>query len=232
MDIGWQGELLPQVVDVYVLHFTPSPQLVEECLFLLSEEETARANRYRKSINRDQFVVTRGLTRQVLAAYLKEPAKDVLFSVGEHGKPGVNGLNFNLANSRCTLVAAIAKTYAVGVDIEFIDRDVNLEQIARILFMVDQLKDWQSLSEVEKRQTLIESWTAKEAYCKARGLGLNHQFRTIRVNHQEIHDPAFMGGIQAQRLKSKVPTLAGVVVTLTEEPVGVRLSEQRVETLK
>lgn len=236
MKIKWLGELLPQIIDGIVIHFTPSDSLVKECLHWLSSDEASRANRFRQSAGREQFILNRGITRAVLSDYLGQPPQEINFHYGQHGKPGVVGLQFNVSHSCSTVAIVLSDTYLVGVDIEFSDRELNLDQVAKILLSPDALSSWTILSELQKRQSLFEIWTAKEAYLKARGFGLDQNLQKISVELQKstgksiLNDPAYTGEVSLHRLefaKSVLsPALIGTVAVLEAGSVELRVNYQ------
>ena len=236
MKVKWLGALLPQIVDGIVINYTPSDSLVEECLQWLSSDEINRADRFRHSAGREQFILSRGITRIVLSDYLAQPPEAVVFHYGEHGKPDVDGLQFNVSHSRSTVAIVLSDEYSVGVDIEFANREINLDQVARLLLSPVKLESWQSLPASRKRQSLFEIWTAKEAYLKARGLGLDRSLQKINVELQEsigkliLNDPAYVGAVSLHRLEFAnsvlSPDLIGAVAVLDSELIRLRLNYQ------
>ena len=117
----------------------------------LSAEEQARANRFRNAIDRDRFVVRRGLLRRLLAERLGIEASRVPLAPGPAGKPTLAAAEirraggatadgapcFNLARSgglalyaflspedaRAVAGPAAPDGPAIGVDLERIDTD-------------------------------------------------------------------------------------------------------------
>jgi len=237
MNLRWLGELLPQVVDVFMIHFALSHQLVEDCLKQLSSDEVQRAMRLRRTVERNQWIISRAIIRQVLGLYLNCPPEEVGFQVGEHGKPKVAGLEFNTSHSGSTVAIAVSKTAPVGIDIEFSDRDVNFEQVARLLFSADERTVWQALSQLQRRPVFFETWVAKEAALKARGVGLNQSLPKISVVKCELAgqfivlDPTFEGKMAGMTFSNSNPALCGAVVLLNGKAIELRVCEQTVTTL-
>src|SRR5215475_9155539 len=90
---------------------------------MLSVDEQQRAARFRRSEDRNRFVVTRGFLRDVLSAYVQIDPADIQFEYGPKGKPRIQPgsaaapVQFNLA--RCDTIALLAVTAGqpVGIDI-------------------------------------------------------------------------------------------------------------------
>ncbi|MCD4753255.1 MAG: 4'-phosphopantetheinyl transferase superfamily protein [Anaerolineaceae bacterium] len=238
MKIKWLGALLPQTVDGIVINYTPSDSLAEECLQWHSSDEINRADRFRRCAGREQFILSRGITRVVLSHYLAQQPAEINFHYGQHGKPGVDRLQFNVSHSRSTVAIVLSNEYSVGIDIEFLDRELNLDQVAKILLSPVALASWRCLPVSQKRQSLFEIWTAKEAYLKARGFGLDQNLHKISVELHEstgkfiLNDSAYDGAVSLHRLefaKSVLsPALIGTVAVLEAESVELRVSYQTV----
>jgi 4'-phosphopantetheinyl transferase len=156
----------------------------------LSADERERASRFRFARDRDRFVGTRGLLREILALYLNAPPERLSFNYGAHGKPFLTGehstLRFNVSHSSDAMLLAVAHLREVGVDVEGV-RNIGLA--------VDELGDT-VLSEPEKqalarfrgadrRTTFLRFWTLKEAFIKADGRGVSLPLARIDVSAPE-----------------------------------------------
>lgn len=143
----------------------------------LSRDELARAQRFRKPIDRDRFIAARGWLRQLLAGYLDADPSELTFSHTAGGKPVLAGavapwLHFNLSHSAGVVVFAAAEGREVGVDIERIRHDFPVESVSRRFFTA---QEQQLLALTQSRTALVEAffaiWTKKEAYLKGTGIG-------------------------------------------------------------
>ena len=65
----------------------------------------------------------------------------------------------------------MARGHRVGVDVEAVTRAV-LEDIPERHFAPDEVRDLRALPAAEQPRVFFDYWTLKEAYIKARGLGL------------------------------------------------------------
>src|SRR5256885_15921185 len=56
--------------------------------------------------------------RALLAAYLRVAPETLLFVRGEHGKPDLAGLQFNLSHTGTALLLGVSREVELGVDLE------------------------------------------------------------------------------------------------------------------
>jgi 4'-phosphopantetheinyl transferase len=163
-------------------------QLVDSLKLLLSEEETARANRFHFTNDRNHFIVARGLLRRLLAAYLDVASSaDLTFSYGDKGKPFLAenqwaSINFNLAHSHGMALYAFSHDRELGVDLEFVKDEFADEKIADRFFSSSEIKALQKIPAELRRQAFFDCWTRKEAYIKARGEGLSMPLNEFDVS--------------------------------------------------
>jgi len=172
----------PDKPDVRVwLWFTEQAPADLESRFLpwLSDDERARVERLKLDRVRLEYVMTRVLVRQTLS-YVEpsiEPAQWT-FERNEHGKPEVVGpisagrLRFNLSNTFGLVACAITRDRDLGLDVEDRQRNSDTLAIADRYFSESEVAALRALPEHQQHQRFFEYWTLKEAYIKARGLGL------------------------------------------------------------
>jgi 4'-phosphopantetheinyl transferase len=172
----------------------------------LGPDEQIRAAGFHFPLHRNRWVVSRYAVRQILAGYVGSPPESLIFRVGEYGKPGLAnvsgalGLHFNLAHSREQALLAVAR-HEVGIDIEYIDSETPWQSLAPQVFSRQEY-ELLMCSPVElRRQLFFRIWTCKEAYIKARGLGLSMPLGAFSVpvnDAEEIGivsvDPAWSDG--------------------------------------
>jgi 4'-phosphopantetheinyl transferase len=153
-----------------------SATLLEAYRALLSPEETDRAARFRFDRDRHDYVVAHTLLRTSLASYLGRPPGRIAFALNPFGKPSLadpnEPLRFNLSHTRGLAVVAITRGGAVGVDAEDSGRTTNVSDAGRG-FAPSEIAQLASWSGERQRVAFFSLWTLKEAYIKARGLGLS-----------------------------------------------------------
>jgi 4'-phosphopantetheinyl transferase len=175
-------ELPPAVVHLWQrsLHDTAAAQ--DACYELLSPEERDKAARYRMEQPRQDFVLTRGTLRFLLAQYLQVAPDQVSFRYAEHGKPflaGMSDLRFNVSHSDGLALMAFVRNREIGVDVEKVREQGDEMKLAERFFSVRERNALRSLRGEELHSAFFRCWTRKEAYIKAKGEGLSlplHQF--------------------------------------------------------
>lgn len=147
---------------------------------LLNGEERIQQRRFLLGRNRHQYLVTRALVRCVLAEYLPEiPAEELTFERNEYGKPCVNNsplpfpLEFNISHAEKLVILAVTNGVKVGVDVEYVSRGSNVMSIAERFFSARENEELKSLEREQWSDRFFDLWTLKEAYIKARGMGLS-----------------------------------------------------------
>lgn len=145
---------------------------------ILSDEERARAARFRYDMHRDRFVAGRGIQRRLLARYLDTGPAAIRYSLAAHGKPSLDGahaesgIRFNVSNAEEGLLVAVTLEREVGVDLEPLHRAVDRDAVARRFFSVPENEVYDTIAEEERDAAFFTCWTRKEAYIKAVGDGL------------------------------------------------------------
>jgi len=183
-------------VHVWRMRLEQPPELQENYLRTLAEDERARANRFHFDLHRRHFVVARGFLRALLARYLDTTPEAVRFAYGPYGKPMLDGehregsLRFNASHSGDWAVYAFVQDQEVGVDVEHVKKDFETEGIAERFFSAREVQTLNALPEIEKPAAFFRCWTRKEAYIKAIGSGLSHPLDSFDVTLAPGEPPA------------------------------------------
>lgn len=145
-------------------------------LALMTADERARHDRFVFERSRRQFAAARALVRRVLAGYVGAPPEALRFVVSAHGRPAltpeVGGLIFNLSHTEGLAALAVARGAELGVDVEDCQRRSRPEDIADHFFAAAEVAGMRALPAAARPARFFDLWTLKEAYIKARGLGL------------------------------------------------------------
>jgi 4'-phosphopantetheinyl transferase len=153
---------------------------------VLSRDEIDRAHRYFFDRDRRRFIIGRALLRLILAGYLETEAEQVKINYGEHGKPLLAppnaGIRFNISHSHKIALIAVAHGREVGVDVEFMRKLTDQEQLLTSIFSSCELAAYRLLECRQQQAAFFAGWTRKEAYLKARGEGLSVQLDSIAVS--------------------------------------------------
>jgi 4'-phosphopantetheinyl transferase len=153
------------------LHWTTVPaagydELLERVGPLLSEEELARANRFVFERDRILYATAHAFLRTLLPRYTDS---ELTFVETLKGKPELadRAVRFNLSHTRGLVLAGITAAADLGVDVERMDAR-DLDGLARRVYTERERSAWRG-----DPQWFFDHWTLKEAYIKARGLGLS-----------------------------------------------------------
>ena len=154
----------------------------------LAADEQLRADRFQFAQDRRRFVVRRGVLRAVLGWYLGTRPERLRFECNRHGKPslagqtGVRPIRFNLAHSADLAVIAVTHGREVGVDVERLDARVDSLEIAERFFSPREAAALRGRSPSAQTRAFFHCWTRKEAYLKARGMGVTWPLDRVEVS--------------------------------------------------
>jgi len=120
------------------------------------------------------------------------------------------------------VVCAFARDRGVGVDVEKVRRDFNVEEIAERFFSVAERDALRGIPVHEKHEAFFRCWTRKEAYIKARGEGLSHPLHQFDVSLTPKDAAALLATrpdcIEAARwLLRDLPVTSGYLAALAVE---------------
>ena len=151
----------------------------------LSADETRRYRRYIRKCDRDLFLLAHALLRHTLSQYADVEPADWCFETAEHGRPELVGpladlnLRFNISHTPGLAVVLISDRVDAGVDVERRSTVADRAALVRRVFAAAERGALQRLPPEERERRFYEFWTLKEAYIKARGLGLTLPLRNF-----------------------------------------------------
>ena len=142
---------------------------------LLSPAEHARADRFRFARDRDRFTRGRAFLRRVLGAETCQPADALRLIEGPWGKPALadGGLDFNLSHSGAFAMLAVSTGGPVGIDVELLDRTVDIDRLSISCFTTPERVLLNDLVAGQRIERFFAFWTAKEALMKLTGQGMS-----------------------------------------------------------
>ena len=145
---------------------------------LLDAEEFQRWKRFAFYEDAQRFLAGRAFLRIALGTVLAVPPREIAFSAGAFGKPtlavtGIDRLRFSLSRTSQTIALALTERLDVGVDIEHLERGPDVAQQAEIFCDVRELEAMAAMPVARRVDRLIQTWTLKEAFLKAKGVGLS-----------------------------------------------------------
>lgn len=144
---------------------------------LMTGEERARQRAFVFEKNRREYLATRGLVRAVLSRYRDVAREAWAFRRNEYGRPAIDppcGLRFNLTNHPRLVACAVRHgELEIGCDVEPLSRGRDVLDIADTVFAPRELADLRALPAAAQPDRAIALWTLKEAYIKARSMGMS-----------------------------------------------------------
>ena len=170
-------QLPESTAEVWILDLARSQAEVEDAHVLLSEDERERAARFRFPVDRDRFVLARAGLRRILAAYEGIDPTEIAFEYSKFGKPKLRtshaNIKFNASHSAERGLVACTRGLEVGVDIECLHRNLDVDDLARRFFSEKESEKLSALPDDIRRLAFFRCWTCKESYLKAVGKGLS-----------------------------------------------------------
>jgi len=186
-------ELTEADLHIWTIELKGSDRVVEECHSLLSDEETARADRLFHEEHRRKYTLSHGVLRALLGNYLSVSPASIQYKFGHARKPFLADcqatLQFNVSDSGDLALIGFAQSCDLGVDVEFVKRMADMEAVARRFFSPEERSELQSLDEPERTTAFFRCWTRKEAYLKALGDGLAAPLDSFQVTLRPDEEP-------------------------------------------
>lgn len=163
----------------YVLTAGLPDQEYTHFLVWLDPEERSRLERFVFPKDRWAFVLGRALVRSWLARECGTSPGSWQFRMNAYGRPELAGepelspIRFNISHCAGLIAAAFTTGQDVGLDVEPLDRKCFDRAIARSYFATAEVRFLESRPIEDQAATFFAFWTLKEAYIKARGMGLS-----------------------------------------------------------
>ncbi len=154
---------------------------------LLDPDEQARAARKLDEEDRRLFVAARALVRVALSFLDPCPAASWRFRYDARGKPavipspGVPDLRFSVSHTRGLVVCAVIVGRDIGCDAEALSRPALTPETLELCFTASERETLESCAPSERHARSLRLFTLKEAYVKARGLGLALDLQSFEV---------------------------------------------------
>ena len=143
----------------------------------MSASEKERANRFVFEKDKNRFVISHGLLKKIIGLKLNRDPQSLFFEVGKYGKPRLGpsfeSLYFNISHSADLALVAISSDREIGVDVEKMVKKKDLEALVDRFFSNDEITEFKNKPEDQKIKTFYQLWTKKEAFLKAKGVGLS-----------------------------------------------------------
>ncbi len=152
------------------------PARQARALTWLDAGERVRHDRYHHDLDRRMFLLGRVMARSLVGRALGIGPTDWQWREGLHGRPEIaapeTAVRFNIAHSAGLVVCALATHRDVGIDVEHLARRPLQPAIVRRYCSEAEIADVLAQPHDRWQNRFLTYWTLKEAYLKARGLGI------------------------------------------------------------
>lgn len=193
----------------------------------LAEDERKRAQRFLFERDRKHFIAGRGILRNLLAKYASRTPGGLKFRYGPQEKPALvadetqQTIRFNLSHSHGLAVFAFSLEREVGIDLELIRPDFATDEIAARYFSARELAELRALPPDLHAEGFFLCWTRKEAYVKARGVGLQIPLDSFSVSLTPGRLETLESADSEQwEIRSLRPGTGFVGAIVAERPIG------------
>jgi 4'-phosphopantetheinyl transferase len=195
---------------------------------ILSPDECQRAEKFASDQIRAHFIAGRGFLRCILSRYLQMEPAQIRFRYNRRGKPflersiGKDALHFNLSHANGLALFGFTRTSEIGVDIEYINDQTDIEQTVALVFSPAETAAFQALPAAQRRNAFFQFWTRKEALIKAMGDGFSLPLREFDVSQAPekpvlpIAAPNIQSADKQWRIKD-INVLPGYVAAIARE---------------
>jgi 4'-phosphopantetheinyl transferase len=173
-----------------------TPQAHPTCFATLSSSERQRADSFIFERHRRQYVFAHGLLRIALSSSVPEvEPSDWRFVANRYGRPFIAApaiarpVYFSLAHTAGCVACVVSGCEAVGVDVEEIQQRSSMLATAYNNFSQEEFDALRVLQPGALVDRFFDYWTLKEAYLKARGIGISlplNQFSILISSEQKI----------------------------------------------
>lgn len=155
--------------------FTADAARVSRALAWMPPAERERHARFRHDRDRAMFALGREMARTLVGNALGVAPDAWTWREGPHGRPEIasptSDLHFNLSHSAGLVVCVLGRGRAIGVDVEDLTRRAADPGIVTRYCSPEEAEDVCAQADAW-RDRFLTYWTLKEAYLKARGLGI------------------------------------------------------------
>ena len=158
---------------------------------MLSLTEQCRLRAFRFNRDRLRHLAGRLLLRCILSRYAGVAPAELQFTKNAFGRPelipeaaaargsqaSTRALRFSLSRAGSLAVLAVSRMGEVGVDLEDTHRSIASGEVAPGVLAKQELEVFYATPAPARQATFLRYWVLKEAYAKARGMGLSLDVR-------------------------------------------------------
>jgi 4'-phosphopantetheinyl transferase len=161
---------------------------------LLSAAEKLQEQRFFFPEDQRRYLITRALVRTALSRHFPVDPRDWMFSANAYGRPEIVNaqakdacVSFNISHTNSVIVLGVTKHRALGVDVENVRGREAPIGIADRYFAPQEVTALIAAPRHQRQYRFFEYWTFKEAYIKARGMGLSLPLDKFSFRYPDDH---------------------------------------------
>jgi 4'-phosphopantetheinyl transferase len=167
---------------IFIIDISSEFEKITDYNSVLSQQEIAKAARFFKQEDKQNYLVRRYALRMLLGAYLRQSPAEIRFHQSANRKPSLPGINFNTSHTSNFAVIALSES-PIGIDIEKVHPDFQFSDLLNQCFSPEEITYVNSSSDVP--MIFFTLWTRKEALLKATGEGIVDNLQ--QVSAMEVH---------------------------------------------
>ncbi|WP_050607294.1 4'-phosphopantetheinyl transferase family protein [Clostridium niameyense] len=156
---------------------------------ILTEKEQRYILKFRNYCDRMRSLTGKVISKMLLSQYIGIKYSEIDIKIGTFGKPSLfigankDNIHYNISHSGEFVVLTFTKLECIGIDIELIRNIDNFEEVALSCYTKEECNE---IIKNRDYKIFFKYWTAKEAYVKALGLGLNKDFKSFSIRENKI----------------------------------------------
>lgn len=147
---------------------------------LLDAEEAEKLRRFMAAEDRRDYAAAHALLRRMLTAATPNIApEEWRFERTARGKPylaatlaGAPPIRVSLSHTRGLVACVVSRDAEVGIDVECGSRTLDVELLMPGVCSIDEQAQICAAAPSARAERFLDLWTLKEAYVKARGVGI------------------------------------------------------------
>ena len=182
----------PSAWTVWCLRLTDWGPLAPDLREVLTEEECARADRYRFPADRQRCIVGRAALRVMAGSTVGVSPRNVRLETGASGRPELAGDAFtghgvNVSHSGDWVLCASGPSHSLGVDVEQRRADIDVMELAASVFSPWERETLATFAPKTQQHLFFDIWSRKEAVIKADGRGVAFGLDRFDVEFRPHH---------------------------------------------
>jgi 4'-phosphopantetheinyl transferase len=168
-------------VDVFLLNINDNKELINKNV--IPQEQILDIQKYKLEFDRNK----RLLSRTFLYTYLNSRygINNFELEYNQYKKPYLKfhqKIDLNISYSKEYILIAVSDKYQIGADIEYIDKNINHNELKDVVMHPEEIAYYGNLKEDnDKADFFFEVFNTKESIIKSIGMGLYFDVKSINI---------------------------------------------------